>query len=104
MDIQEHKLVMSTLRRLERALVRERTRIGVYTHADDLIARWLAAVDRDQPPPDADRFIRELLDDGLYLPTLAGLDTYLGACRRDGKIPDRGALAWLLLPWDRRLQ
>ena len=93
--------MMSTLRRLERALVRERTRIGVYTHVDDLIARWLASVDRHEPPPDTDRFIHGLLDDGLYLPTLAGLDTYLGACQRDAKIPDRGALVWLLLPWDR---
>ena len=92
---------MSTLRRLERALVRERARIGVYAHVDDLIARWLAAVDRDEPPPDADRFIHEMLNDGLYLPTFANLETYLGACRRDGKIPDRGALVWLLLPWDR---
>jgi len=100
-DLQEHQLVMSTLRRLERALVRERTRIGVYHHVDDLIFRWLAAVNRDEPLPDTDRFIHSLLDDGLYLPTLAGLETYLGACRRDFKIPDCGALVWLLLPWDR---
>lgn len=92
---------MSILRRLERTLVRERTRIGVYHHVDDLIARWLAAVDRDQPPPDPDWFIHSMLDDGLYLPTFANLETYIGACRRDGKIPDRGTLVWLLLPWDR---
>jgi hypothetical protein len=93
---------MSTLRRLERALVRERARIGVYTHVDDLIARWLAAVDRDQPLPDVDRFIRGMLHDGLYLPTFSNLQNYLAACRREAKIPDHATLVWLLLPWDRR--
>jgi hypothetical protein len=93
--------VKSTLRKLERALVRERTQIGVYNHVEDLITRWLTAIDRDKTPPSADEFIHEMLNDGLYLPTFAGLHNYLEACNRDHKIPDHSTLMWLLLPWDR---
>ena len=75
---------MSKLRRLVRALVRERARIGVYSHVDDPLARWYAAVDREQPLPDVDRFLRDML------PTFAALHNYLDACRRDRKVPDRG--------------
>ena len=92
---------MSTLRRLERALVRERAYIGVYSHVDDLLARWYAAVDRDHPLPDIDRFVLDMIKDGLYLPTFAGLDSYLEACRRDRTVPDRNTLVWVLLPWER---
>ena len=93
--------MMSILRRLERALVRERAYIGVHSHVHDLLERWYAAVDRDQPLPYIDRFAIDMTKDGLYLPTFAGLHNYLDACQHDGKIPDRSTLVRVLLPWDR---
>ena len=101
MEVQEQELVMSILRRLERALVRERAYITVYSHVDDLLARWYAAVERDRPLPNTHQFAIDMIKDGLYLPTLAGLHNYLDACKRDGKIPNRSTLVWVLLPWDR---
>jgi hypothetical protein len=100
-ELQEQALVISTLRRLERALVRERAYIVVHSHVDDLVARWYAAVDRDRPLPDIDRFVIDMSKDGLYLPTFAGLHNYLDACRRDRRLPDRNTLVWVLLPWER---
>ena len=101
MEVQEQELVMSILRRLERALVRERAYITVYSHVDDLLERWHAAIDRDRPLPNIHQFAIDMTRDGLYLPTFAGLHNYLDACRRDRKIPDRNTLVWVLLPWDR---
>ena len=113
--------MMSRLRALEHALVRERVELGVQAAVDDLVARWERAGDQRSTPPVARssdysrvatnaisshrsigepiEFIRSLALDLLPLPTGPRALDYLNGCRRRNTAPNPRTLVAMLLPW-----
>ena len=55
----------------------------------------------DQPPEPSD-VIGRIAKAGFRLPTFANLGRYLNDTRRQGDVPDPGAIVLNLLPWARK--
>ena len=116
--------MMSQLRALEHALVRERVELGVQAAVEDLLVRWERARDERSAPPvarssdqstptcrgisaissdrsigDPIEFIRGLALDLLPLPTGPRALDYLDGCRLRNTAPNPRTLVAMLLPW-----
>ena len=62
-------MMLSALRRLERALVFERAELVVDAAVDDLLIRWANARRENASISEADEFVRGLIFEGVLLPT-----------------------------------
>ena len=91
-------MTVSQLRRrvaaLKRRFAPELTIIKLRRIAEAVADDWTP----DQPPEPAD-VIQRIAKAGFRLPTFASLGRYLNDTRRQGDVPDPGAIVLSLLPW-----
>ena len=94
-------MVRSKLRSLERKLVLERAEQRVGFHVDRLVQDWDLAAAQEKPRPDPLEFIKDLLNEGIYLPTYPRALNYLDECRREERLPEARRLMQILVAWYR---
>ena len=63
------------------------------------VARRKSAPETGSHSPDPQEFIREIIDQGFYLPIFSLTMGFLNTCQAERKIPDQKTLYRLLLPW-----
>ena len=94
-------MTISQIRRrvagLKRRFAPELTIIKLRRIAEAVADHWTP----DQPPEPAD-VIGRIAKAGFRLPTFANLGRYLNDTRRQGDVPDPGAIVLSLLPWARK--
>ncbi|MDA1347427.1 MAG: hypothetical protein O3A47_00930 [Chloroflexi bacterium] len=87
-----------SLRRLERALVRERVDLIVTAVVNDFLDRWSRALADGWPTPPVLDFSLALSRAGVHPFRCPGVTNYLADCAREQTLPDADRLVRILLP------